>query len=150
MVRLAIAGEKLFDVSDLELGGQAPSYTFDTLTAFRRQLGPEVELCCLIGADMLDDLPNWHRAREVVDLARIVTAVRLPHSTHSDSTWAKIGQAFSPEQVRRLKEGLLGTPTVEISSSDIRQRVRDGRSITYLTPDSVIGYIESLGLYRRP
>jgi nicotinate-nucleotide adenylyltransferase len=148
MIRLAIAGENLFDVSDLELRRKAPSYTIDTLEELRRQFGPEVRLHWIIGADALEDLPTWRRAEEVMDLADIITAVRLPHSHQTASVLERLSRHFSPPRLARLRAGLAATPAIDISSSQIRQRVREGRSIRYLTHEAVVGYIQQRGLYR--
>ncbi len=147
MIRLAIAGEELFEASDIELRLPQPSYTFDTLLALREQRGLEVELCWLIGADMLEDLPNWHRADEVVDMASIITAARPPYSRRTDWILEKLSVRFSPEQLAKLKAGVVETPLIDITSTQIRKRRREGKSIQFLTPDSVVNYIKEKGLY---
>ncbi len=147
MIRLAIAGEALFEVSDIELRLDQPSYTFDTLMALRDERGLDAELCWLIGADMLADLPTWHRAGEVVDMARIITAARPPYSRRIESILDGLRVRFSAEQVARLAAGVVQTPLVDITSTQIRRRRRQGRSIRYLTTETVIGYIDSHGLY---
>ena len=150
MVRLAVEGEGLFEVSDVELRRPQPSYTFDTLMAYRQEHGLEVELCWVIGADMLEDLPAWHRADEVVDMARIITASRPPHSRRVQSMLEKLRLRFSPEQVSRLAGGLVETPLIDITSTQVRRRVREGKAISFLTPAPVWCYIAEHGLYGRP
>lgn len=147
MIRRAIAGEPLFEVSDIELGLPQPSYTFDTLMALREQRGLEAELCWLIGADMLEDLPTWHRAGEVIEMASIITASRPPYSRRIDSILDKLRVRFSADQVARLAGGVVQTPLVDITSTHIRKRTREGKSVRFLTPDVVISYIEEKGLY---
>ena len=150
MIRLAIAGEQLFEVSDVELRRPQPSYTFDTLMAYRQEHGLEVELCWVIGADMLDDLPTWHRTEEVVDMGRIITASRPPYSRRVPSILERLRVRFSAEQVSRLAGGLVETPLIDITSTQIRRRVREGRSVRFLTSVGVVAYIEEHRLYRRP
>ncbi|NQU76361.1 MAG: nicotinate (nicotinamide) nucleotide adenylyltransferase [Planctomycetes bacterium] len=149
MLTLAVEDDKLFEVSDLELARTGPSYTYDTLMRCRDSYGNDVELVWVIGLDMLEDLPNWYRASEVVDLARIVTAVRPPMPEKNlDAYLSPLLERFSREQVARLAAGVIQSPLVEISSTQIRRRLRAGLSVRYLTPDAVIDYIHQHDLYR--
>ncbi len=78
MLRLAVGDDDLFEIDETELRRQGPSYTYDTLTQLHCRYGEDVELIWLVGLDMLLELGSWHRARDVVELARIVTACRPP------------------------------------------------------------------------
>ena len=147
MVRRAIAGDPLFDVTDIELRRPTPSYTFETLMAIRTEQGLDVELVWIIGADMLGELHTWHRAEEVVDMARIVTAARPPWSERSAGALERLRVRFDAGQIARLAEGIVPTPLIDISSSQIRRRVRSGKSIRYLVPESVREHIMDKGLY---
>jgi len=147
MVRLAIEGERLFDVSDIELRRPLPSYTFDTLLELRREHGLEARLYWIIGADMLEDLPTWHRASEVVDMATIITASRPPYSARLERTLERLRERFGVERAARLAGGVAPTPIIDISSTQIRRRLREGRSIRYLTPPAVVKYIRARRLY---
>lgn len=145
MLRLAVQGEPLFEVSDFELSRPGPSYTVLTVEEFRRQRGESTELFWIIGADSLAELGNWYQADRLVDMCQIITAAR--------SGWDKVDTArllrrFSPSQVEKLTAGILPTPRVDISASDIRRRVSEGLSIRYLVPDAVAGYINQNALYR--
>jgi nicotinate-nucleotide adenylyltransferase len=144
MVRRAIAGEPLFDVSDCELRRTGPSYTFDTVSHFRETMGPQAALAWIIGADSLPELASWYRIDELVDLCRIVTAAR-PGWEAPDLSSLKA--RLSPEQVERLCGDVLPTPRIDISATDVRRRVHDHRSIRYLVPDSVREYLENRRLY---
>lgn len=150
MVRQAIAGEKLFDVTDMELKRRPPSYTFDTLMAFRQEHGLEAQLYWVVGADMLEELPTWHRAEEVVDMATIITAARPPWSERLEDILAKLRVRFSAEQVARLAAAAAPTPLIDITSTQIRHRLREKKSIKFLTPRTVINYLKRRGLYVRP
>ena len=147
MLRLAIEGDDLFDVSEAELRRPGASYTFDTLTALRSQHGDSVQLHWLIGADMLADLPSWHRATEVIALARIVVACRPPWNDRMGEILSELGAKFGPESADGLARGVVQTPLIDISSSSVRHRVAQGRSIRYLVPEPVEAYISSQGLY---
>ena len=147
MLRLAIEGDDLFDVSEVELRRPGASYTFDTLTAMRASHADSVQLHWLIGADMLADLPNWHRATDVIALARIVVACRPPWHERMAGILSELGAKFGPESADRLARRVVQTPLIDISSSLIRHRVAQGLSIRYLVPEPVEGYISSRGLY---
>ncbi|MBU0719403.1 MAG: nicotinate-nucleotide adenylyltransferase [Planctomycetes bacterium] len=144
MVRLAIAGEPLFDFSDYDLTRSGPSYTIDTVAHFHRLLGSDVGLFWIIGGDTLAELAAWHRVRELVDNCRIVTASR-PGWTTTD--WSRLQTVLTSEQITRLRADVLDTPLVDISSTDIRNRVRQGQSIAHLVPEEVYRYIDAQRLY---
>lgn len=145
MVKLAIEGEPLFEFSDFDLTRNGPSYTIDTVTHFSELLGARVELHWIIGADSLAELTTWRRVSELVDACRIVTAAR-PGWDNID--WTPLRKVLSDAQVTALESGVLPTPRIEISSTDIRRRIREGLSMRYLVPDSVRLYIERDALYR--
>ena len=145
MVKRAIAGEPVFDFSDFDLARRGPSYTIDTISYYRTEFGPDLELCWIIGADSLAELSTWYRAAALVDGCRIITAVR-PGRT--DLEWTALRASLSEEQIAKLRAGVVPTPMIEISSTDIRRRVHAGKSIRYLVPDPVRAYIETHRVYR--
>jgi len=147
MLRLAIEGEELFDICEDELSREGASYTFDTLAGLRARHGEGVQLHWVVGADMLADLPDWHRAAEVIELARIIVACRPPWHERMDGIVSQLAERFGPEAGRRLEEGIVPTPLLDISSTDIRRRLGEGLSIRFLVPESVRAYIASAHLY---
>jgi nicotinate-nucleotide adenylyltransferase len=145
MLRLAVADEADFDVSACEIERPGPSYTIDTVAFFRKELGDRAELYWLIGADSLSELASWHRVVELVGMCQIVTAARPGwESPDLSALTERVGE----RQVRRLRDGILPTPRIDISASEIRRRVRQGRSVRWLVPMAVAQYIDRLGLYR--
>jgi nicotinate-nucleotide adenylyltransferase len=140
MVQLAIAGHPKFAVSDLELRRSGPSYTVDTLDALRI---PREELFLIVGSETFLDLLTWRTPRRVAGLAQIVVVPRV----HS---------AFDPESaaVRKVVHEIRDEPLIvraislPISASDLRRRVREGRSIAYRLPEAVAAYIQAKRLYR--
>lgn len=144
MVRLSIEGERGFEISDYDLR-QGPCYTIDTVAHFREALGMDIILYWVIGSDSLVELTTWYRVRALVDSCRIITAAR-PGWEQID--WTLLRSRLSEDQIAVLQSGVLETPLIDISATDIRRRVREGRSIRYLVPDRVRNYIESAGLYR--
>lgn len=128
MTRLAIQDNTAFDLDDRETRRPGPTYTADTLAEFAAE-GIERPFL-LLGADALADLPHWHEPERIRDLSRIVVAPR-PGDDLEDCPYP-----------------VLDMPRLAISSTDIRARVRAGRSIRYLVPDPVETYIEEHRLYR--
>ena len=145
MVRLAIADEPGFEVSDIELKRDGPSYSYLTIQAFTETLGPDASLYWVIGGDTLPDLYTWYHISDLVDLCRVVTAVRPGFETPDLS---QLESVLSPQQVEKLHERILPTPRIDIAATTIRERIAQGRSIRYLVPEAVHGYIEERGLYR--
>ncbi len=140
MVRLAIIGNPYFEACDLELQRAAPSYTVDTLTELQ-SLFPEASLHLLLGVDALADLPNWYRPQDILTMATVVAATRPGYPLDTL-------RGALPEWMRE-RVIYLETPWMDISATYIRERVAQGLSIRYLTPDSVVEYIRVNGLYAR-
>lgn len=145
MVRLAIEGDPLFEVSDVEMGRAGPSYTLDTVEEYRRCFGDSAELFWIIGADSLPELPTWHRIADLVQRVTIVTATRPGFVKPAVSDLA---EAVGEEAARELLSNCCPTPGIDISATGIRTLVAAGRSIRYLTPEAVASYIQAHGLYR--
>ena len=144
MVKLAIADEPLFSFSDYDLTRQGPSFTIDTVRHFRAELGRDAELCWIIGADSLRELPTWRCVTELVEECRIITAARPGWTT---DVWDDLRQAFTDDQIARLRSDVVETPLIDISATDIRRRISSGRSVRYLMPDGVISYVRENNLY---
>jgi len=131
MVRRAVRGNPLFAASDLELRRGGTSYTIDTLREVRRRTG--AELFVILGADAANLLPRWREAEAVQKAATFVLIRRPGHRLRSRM----------PKQYQ-----VVDCPLLDISSTEIRERARAGRSIRYLVPDGVERYIRRKGLYR--
>ncbi|MCH7596966.1 MAG: nicotinate-nucleotide adenylyltransferase [Planctomycetes bacterium] len=144
MVKLAIEGKPGLEVSDFDLTRSGPTYTIDTIAHFRQTLGPSAELYWIIGADSLAELPSWHRADELIDACRIVTAGR---GGSGPIDWALLRERLSDRQIETLRAGVVETPLIDVSSTDVRARVRAQQPIRALVPEAVATYIEQHGLY---
>ena len=147
MLALAVEAEPRLAVSDIELRRPGRSYTFDTLAAIREQIGPDAGLHLVIGADMLADLPNWHRAREVAQMAWILVALRPSWPERISEVLARLREALGEEVADDLAGSVIPAPLIDISSTDVRRRVAAGRSIRFLVPEPVRRYIVDNGLY---
>ncbi len=139
MVTRAIADNPLFEASRLDMDRPPPSYTVDLLRALHE---PGCELFFLVGADILPELPRWRSPAEILRLARLV-AVNRPGSPALDLERLEGELAGARERI-----DVVPIPGVAISAREMRDRVRAGRSLRYLTPPAVERYIESRSLYR--
>ncbi|MCP9489377.1 MAG: nicotinate-nucleotide adenylyltransferase [Solirubrobacteraceae bacterium MAG38_C4-C5] len=136
---LAVGDDDRLGVSDLEVRRGGPSYTADTLRELHAR-APEDELTFIVGGDMALSLPTWREPEAVLELATVAVAERSG-AARQDITdrLAGIGAA---DRVR-----FFDMPRLDVSSSEIRARVADGRPIRYLVPDAVAAHIEQRGTY---
>jgi nicotinate-nucleotide adenylyltransferase len=144
MLKLAIAGKSLFQISPVELNRAEPSYTIDTIRHFRQKFGLACQLCWLIGADMLKDLPRWYKIDELLKECTIYVMNRGGFDRPEfDGLTAKLGT----KAVEKLRQNLIETPLIEMSSTDIRHKLENGKNVSeFLHPD-VLNYIKSHKLY---
>jgi nicotinate-nucleotide adenylyltransferase len=147
MLRLAVKGEKVFAISEIEIHAPGPSYTVDTIRRLRQVHGPDARIAWVVGADMLVDLPKWQEVNELLSMAELIVAVRPPWHLRLDAIFVGLEHSLGPQQVNRLRKSIVPTSTIEISSTEIRARVADGRSIRFLVPEAVDRYIRKTGLY---
>ena len=96
---------------------------------------------------MLEELHLWRRIDRVLELARIVVAVRPPWDQRLDGILDGLVPKLGVDAVGRLRDGVVRTPLLDISSRDIRERISRGTAIRYLVPEAVEGYIRAHGLY---
>lgn len=141
MTILATRSNKFFKVSDMELKRTGLSYTLDTMNELHKTFGQTTELFFIIGADSLADLCKWHAARELVDKCHFIATTRQGVDIDFSAVENFFGVAAS-EHIHRVM-----TPGFEISSTDIREKVKSGRSIKYLVPEVVEEYILREELY---
>jgi nicotinate-nucleotide adenylyltransferase len=139
MVRRAIADNPHFKLCTLEVERPGPSYTVDTLTILRGQLGSEASLFFILGRDTLAELPLWKEPKEVVQLCRLVVPPRLGSKDLKHLATAIPGLLDKVIQ--------LDMPVIGISSAEIRQRLAQGLTIRYLVPLPVSRYIQDHKLY---
>ncbi|HXK77179.1 MAG TPA: nicotinate (nicotinamide) nucleotide adenylyltransferase [Oscillospiraceae bacterium] len=140
MCRIAFAGDPRIEVSDLEIRRGGPSYTSDTLEELS-ELYPEDEFCLLVGGDMLLSFEDWHNWHRIAERAVLVC---VPRTWEEESALtAKAGELMSEGAEVRI----LPTDVCEISSTQIREKVREGEDISYAVPEDVAEYIWEHGLY---
>ncbi|MEW6314499.1 MAG: nicotinate-nucleotide adenylyltransferase [Pseudomonadota bacterium] len=157
MVRLALRGNPAFVLDTREMNRGRPSYSVDTLTDLRAELGNEVPLCLIMGADAFLGLETWRQWRQLFDLAHIVVASRAGALDQAGLTPA-LRAEFAARRGERsaLSHSPHGTITpfamtaLDISATRIRQDVARGESMRYLLPDAVLDYIQRHKLYQEP
>ena len=139
MVNLAVAGHPSFRVSEIETLRPGPHYSVETLEAIRRD-HPAAELFFLIGGDSLVDLPQWREPSRILHLAALVVANRPGFDPPALALTAD--PDLPPQPIHHVP-----IPPVGISSSDLRRRLGEGRSVRYQVPRAVEAYIAAHGLY---
>ena len=139
MVMLAILGNPFFEVSRLEYERGGVTYTVDTMRQLRQLYGDAAELFFITGVDTIMDIFGWKEPEELLSLCRFIVAARPGLDLHI------VGEIFGKYYSSVVIP--LEMPQLDISSSDIRKRVREGRSIKYLVPESVEQYIIQQKLY---
>ncbi len=141
MVRRAIENAPNFEISDIEINSEGKSYTAKTLEKLRNIYKNDT-LCFIVGADSLCNIDRWYHPQEIFDNAEVVAAYR----SGLDLT------EFSKAVLHCEKDYGARITTVEmmvdISSSDIRERVKKGKSVSDMLPERVFEYIEEMGIYK--
>jgi nicotinate-nucleotide adenylyltransferase len=136
----AVARDDRFAVSRIELDRAGPSYTVDTLREIHAT-APGDDLTFIVGGDMAASLPQWREPEAVLELATLAVAERAEHR-----------RADIADRLSALRGGdrirFFSMPRLDVSSTEIRDRVRAGRPIRYLVPDDVARLIGARGLYR--
>ena len=140
MTELAIASNPHFEVSTVDLNRPGPDYSVDMLMLLRKEKGPQPEFYFIMGLDSLAGIMTWHDPARLIELCTLAVARREGYEVDL----AALETSLPGVTDRTL---LLDTPELGISSSDIERRVREGRPIRYLVPQSVEDYIRAHGLY---
>ncbi len=143
MVELASAGNPGLEPSDIELRREGESYSLHTVEQLLDEHG-DWDIRFLIGADTLPELPTWYRIRELAGLCKFVVANRPGGSL---DCFDSLRPALTDEQIAGLRQRIIEIPPMGVSSTDIRRRVRAGRSIRYLVTEPVREYILQHELY---
>jgi nicotinate-nucleotide adenylyltransferase len=155
MVRRAIAGNPRFVLDAREVERTAPSYTVDTLSALRAELGESRRLWLLLGADAFLGLPTWHEWRRLFDLAHLAVADRPGAGLMQSDA---LSEPLKGEvRGRQVADGTAAGPAgsvllrsmtpLDISATAIRDSLARQRSVRYLLPDAVLDYIQEQKLY---
>ena len=131
MIKLAVAGNECFEVLDLEVKREGVSYTIDTVKEVKRKY-PDQELYLIIGSDLANDFSDWKDYEEIKKIVKVVVACRksFPLKEKGDFVLSDVTQ-------------------IEISSSKIRNSIREGHDVKYFVNTEVLNYIKKHELYSR-
>jgi nicotinate-nucleotide adenylyltransferase len=141
MIKTATRQEKYFDVSDYEINKLDISYTYETLGYFN-SLEKDTDWYFLTGADCLMDIENWKNVKEIFQLCKLIVFSRPGYNVEN------IEKQKSRVEKRYLNKIIfLNMPLLDISSTSIRETIREGKCISYLLPESVYNIINELNLY---
>lgn len=130
MLELAVEGNEMLDVESIEITREGTSYTYETMLELTKE-NPDTDYYFIIGGDMVDYLPKWHRIDELTSLVQFVGVQRPGYSeeTPYPVIWVDV-------------------PLMALSSTLIRSKVSQGCSVRYLVPDKVAEYMDEMGLYQ--
>ncbi|MCL1630441.1 nicotinate-nucleotide adenylyltransferase [Sporolactobacillus sp. CPB3-1] len=131
MLRLAIEENEHFSICFAEIERRGKSYTVDTLRGLKQKY-PDFQFYFILGADMVEDLPTWHHVNELCRMTSFIA-------------FSRPGYADTPPDFADVR--YIDMPKVELSSSYLRARLKQGKSCRYYLCDSVISYIKGRGLY---
>jgi len=154
MVRAATQGQAGFIVDDREMRKSGPSYTVETLAELRRE-HPLRPLCLVIGMDAFLGLPKWHQWRELLELAHLVVAHRPGWRAPGLGPLGALlvdrgtGRVLDLHEARSGRIYIHAVTQLEISSTELRALIQDGRDPRYLMPDGVRKIIMDTGCYAR-
>lgn len=141
MTRLAVGGNPFFRCLDIEVKRQGNTYTYETLQELKKQF-PEHDFYFIFGADCLYSIEHWKEPGQIFAACEIIAALRSDFE--EDKMQDKI-KTLRDKYSARIH--FIPFREIALSSTEIRERVRFDKSIRYMVPDSVIGYIEEKGFY---
>lgn len=139
MALLATSDNPGFMVSRLEIDRPGPSYTIDTIRQLKAHIGDGAQIFFVTGADAVLEIPTWHQPDAILDEATLVAAPRPGFDL------TQIDETLGAQRASKIT--VIDAPLADISSTMIRRRVREGQTIRYLTPRTVIDYIHKRRLY---
>lgn len=139
MTTLAVASNPYFKLSKVELERYGPSYTVDTIDWFRENFGPKTEIFFITGADAILEILTWKKVDLLMDLCKFIAVTRPGFNLN------KLAHVLPERYVNKIE--MLEVPGLDISSTGIRRRVKEGRTIKYLVPEKVENYILENKLY---
>ena len=153
MVEIACAGEPVFFVDGREIGRDGPSFTVDTLRELRAEVGDAEPICLLIGMDAFRAINTWSRWEEISRLAHVVVMARAGSGAPLEGPVAELlvqAGVDNPDALHAVPSGrvlVFPVTRLDISATQVREELAQGRTPRYLLPDGVLEYIHGHGLY---
>lgn len=135
MVDIAIKSNPKFSASDIEFSLDKPSYTYKTLHELKEQ-SPDTDFYLICGTDVYVDIPNWHGGKEVIESVKFLV---YPRNTVTN---------YIPKEMEDKTVFLNGVPSLEISSTFLRDQIKNGRTTSHLLPTTIQEYIKLNNLYK--
>ena len=145
MIALAIADNEKFQLNDYELRKPEPSYTLETVRRFQADYGGKALIYWLIGADSIYELSRWYGIVELIDECNLCVMFR---ASCKPPDFAKFKDVWGAAHVEKLQRNVIRTPLIDISSTEIRNRLATGRDVTDMLAPPVADYIRKHGLYQ--
>lgn len=140
MVKKAVAGIRGFSVSTMEIDRAGYSYALDTVNEFYRLYGDDIDLYFITGADAIAEIATWHKADELMGKCRFIASARPGY---------QIDKSHAAVEAYKDRIFLFRETALAVSSSEIRQRIRQGKSVTSMLPEDVEQYIKAHRLYQK-
>ncbi|MBN1391328.1 MAG: nicotinate (nicotinamide) nucleotide adenylyltransferase [Sedimentisphaerales bacterium] len=145
MIALAIADNDKFELNDYELRKPKPSYTIETVRYFQGEYGAGFLIYWLLGADSISELSRWYGIIELIDECNLCVMFR---GGFSPPDFAKFKDIWGEARVEKLQSNIIRTPLIDISSTEIRNRLASGRDVSGMLTPPVADYIRKHGLYQ--
>ena len=145
MIALAITDNKIFGVSDCELKRTEPSYTLETVRQFQADYGSDTSIYWLIGADSVGELPYWYEIGRLIDECNLCVMYRAGFAVPD---FAGLTAGLGAGRVEKLHRNIIRTPLIDISSTQIRNRLAVGQDVTNMLDPKVADYIRKHDLYQ--
>ena len=153
MLEAAVADYSLLRTEDIELQREAPSYSIDTLLLLRQKIGQQEPLFLCVGMDTLNQLDNWHRWQELLQHCHIVVSSRPGWTAPNSgalSDWLAANHCDDLSAMHQRPSGqvyICDLTLLEVSSTSLREKIKRGDNIDFLTPKPVVEYIQQHHLY---
>lgn len=142
MVMAAVSDNPAFAVSDMEIRRSGKTYTVDTVEQIK-SINPNIDIYFVMGADELESIDTWRQPQKIFSLCRVIAVSRPGYNTE--------GLIRKIDEVKKKYKGeayFLEIPSLDISSSDLRKKIKDGKSVKYLMPKEAEKYIIEHDLYK--
>ena len=144
MICLAIENDEQFEVSDCEFARKEPSYTLDTVMYFKNRFGDDSDIYWLIGADAVSELSQWYKVCDLIDNCYLSVMRR---GGLGEVDFSGLEKKIGEDRKKKLEEYAISTPLIEMSSTEIRQRIAKSGDLSLMLDQKVADYIADNGLY---
>mgnify|MGYP001381282328 CR=1 FL=1 len=145
MIALAIADNKNLQLSDCELKKPGPGYTLETVRCLQAEYGSSTSIYWLVGADSIDELPYWYGITSLIDECNLSVMCRAGYPFPD---FAEFKPLWGVSRVEKLQQCVIETPLIEISSTEIRNRIAAGGDVSGMLHPAVAEYVREHNLYK--